>query len=57
MIFREGREISGIRFGGRLLSAVHVGARLVWQAVNSCFGAGFWQSMKPWRRSDGWRRN
>ena len=32
MIFREGREISGIRFGGRLLSAVHVGARLVWQA-------------------------
>lgn len=33
------------------------GLRLIWQAISSCFGAGYWQSPRPWKGSDGWKRN
>lgn len=55
MIYFHGKEISAIYVGKRAISAVYKGTRLVWEAISSCFGAGYWQSAKPWKRSDGWK--
>ena len=38
------------------ITTVYKGVKLVWQAVNSCFGAGFWRNDKPWSGTDGWRK-
>jgi len=31
------------------------GARLVWQAIRSCFGTGAWLEERPWLDSDAWK--
>lgn len=49
------KELTGITFGERVITAVYYGARLVWQAVRSCFGAGFWVNEKPWLNDEGWK--
>lgn len=56
MIYINGKEITGIYVGRKMVTAVYAGARLVWQAVSSCFGAGYWQSVKRWNGKDGWKR-
>ncbi len=50
------KEITSLYIGKRAISSVYVGMRLVWAAVRSCFGCGYWKSDSPWNRSDGWRR-
>lgn len=39
----------------RTISYVYYGANLVWQAVKSAFGLGFWVNEKPWANDEGWR--
>ena len=56
MLHAGGKEITGAYIGRLALSAVYAGAKLVWSAVSSCFGSGFWRGDKPWSRTDGWRR-
>ena len=41
----------------RVISAIYQGGVLLWQAVRSCFGAGFWTKKKPWLRKEAWREN
>lgn len=31
------------------------GAVLIWEAVSSCFGSGFWREELPWKDDDAWR--
>lgn len=58
-IIRKGREITGINRKGRNISEVWKyinGAwRIVWQAVRSCFGTGYWINKKPWINEEGWK--
>lgn len=55
MIYKNGKEISQLVINGKILSAVYVGTRLVWQAIRSCFGSGGWINDKPWLNDEGWR--
>lgn len=55
MIYKDRKEISGIFVSGKVITAVYKGAVLVWEAINSCFGNGFWVNVKPWSNKDGWR--
>lgn len=57
MIRIGGHEIDAVYLGNRALTAIYQGVRLVWQAVRSCFGAGFWVNEKPWLNEEGWRKN
>lgn len=57
MITTGGKTVSAIYIGGRALSAVYKGAVLVWTAVRSCFGSGWWNGAKPWIGTDGWKSN
>lgn len=55
MIQSEGKNIKAATGEGRVISFVRKGARLVWQAIRSCFGAGYWINENPWIDDDGWR--
>ena len=55
-LYMGDKEVTAIRVGERVVAAVYIGAKLVWQAIRSCFGAGFWRGDKPWSRTDGWKR-
>ena len=39
----------------RPITAVYKGLRLVWTAIRSCFGKGFWINDKPWLNTDAWK--
>ena len=52
MITIGGKEITAAYVGKRALSAVYAGARLVWSAISSCFGLGYWKGDEPWNGSD-----
>lgn len=56
MISIGGKEITAVYVGSRVVTAVYAGALMVWTAVSSCFGAGYWQRIKRWSRTDGWKR-
>lgn len=55
MIFKNGKEITSIHIRGKAVTAVYKGAKLVWEAINSCFGKGYWQGDKPWNGDDAWK--
>ena len=50
-----GKEMELRYLGTKAIEAVYKGAVLIWQAVSSCFGAGYWDNEKGWRAADGWR--
>lgn len=55
MITKDNKEITAVYYGRRVISAIYKGARLVWQAVRSCFGAGMWVDVKPWVNEEIWK--
>lgn len=54
-IMYGGKTMEARYFGVLPISAVYYGEILVWEAVNSCFGAGFWNNAKPWSNIDAWK--
>ena len=51
----NGKEITIRYYGKKILVATYYGLNLIWQAVRSCFGAGYWRGDKPWDGSDAWK--
>ena len=56
-LYKGNKEIDLIYCGRKAISATFQGARMVWQAVRSCFGSGLWINDKPWINDEGWRNN
>lgn len=54
MIIKQGKELSARYIGAKAIEAVYHGARLVWEAISSCFGSGYWDDDKPWNDDDAW---
>ena len=57
MIYKNGKEGIQVFKGKRPISAIYKGAKLVWQAIRTCFGSGAWRNDKPWINDEGWRNN
>jgi len=57
MIYKGEKEITAIYYGEKAIEAIYHGSVLVWQAVRSCFGRGWWIPSKPWLGSDKWKYN
>lgn len=57
MITKDNKEIIAVYYERKIISAIYKGAKLVWQAVRSCFGKGLWINEKPWVNDDGWKNN
>lgn len=49
------KEITAINVGRKAIAYVYEGLKLVWQAVRSCYGRGYWINDKPWLNDDGWK--
>lgn len=55
MIYK-GKLVMTVRYyGSKAVVAVYKGARLVWEAVSSCFGGGMWMRDRAWKDTDGWK--
>lgn len=54
-IYVDKKNIVQVFAENKAVAAIYAGAILVWQAVRSCFGAGFWVGRKPWLYKEGWR--
>lgn len=57
MIIRKGIDLTARYYGTKAITAVYHGARLIWEAINSCFGSGYWVREKAWSQTDAWRNN
>ena len=57
MIHLDKNSISGIYVSGKSIKSIYRGTLLLWEAVRSCFGKGFWLSEKPWSNDDAWKTN
>lgn len=55
MIYINNKSVYSIFVKGKAVQAVYHGARLVWQAIRSCFGSGRWINEKPWVNEEAWR--
>lgn len=55
MIYKGNKEIVSAYHGKRAIAAIYKGTKLVWQAIRSCFGNGFWINKKPWINNEGWK--
>lgn len=54
MIRIGSKELTARYMGKKAVSAIYIGTRLAWQAISSCFGAGYWDNDKPWSNDDAW---
>ena len=54
MIVKGKAELSARYYGARAIAAVYYGTKVVWEAISSCFGAGYWDDDKPWSDDDAW---
>jgi hypothetical protein len=57
MIVRNGKEIVELYRGATPIVEMYRGKVLVYQAVRSCFGSGYWINEKPWINEDVWKNN
>lgn len=57
MIIKEFNSQSAEYYAGRVVSAVYKGLVLVWTAIRSCFGKGYWINDKPWVDEDAWKNS
>lgn len=57
MIYKQNLELTARYYGTQAIAAVYHGASLVWEAISSCFGNGYWINAKPWSNTDAWRNS
>ena len=55
MIYKNGIEMNARYYGSQAIMAVYKGAKLVWEAISSCFGGGMWLNLRAWKDTDGWK--
>lgn len=49
--FNITHEITGSTFTCKLAEMCSI----LWQAIDSCFGAGYWINPKAWKNQDAWK--
>lgn len=54
-MFVRNKEITATYIRGKAVTAIYKGAVMVWEAVRSCFGRGYWIDPNPWVDEEGWR--
>ena len=52
--FFGSKKITARYIGKKAIIAIYRGTRLIWSAITSCFGAGFWKNDESWSNDDGW---
>jgi hypothetical protein len=39
---------------GKSIEVIYHMDKIVWQAIRSCFGRGFWINTSPWNNEEAW---
>lgn len=55
MIHHKGKSVGGVWYMGKPVSVIYHKAMVVWRAIRSCFGAGYWRGDKPWIGDEAWK--
>lgn len=55
MIIKNSITMQALYYGTKAISAVYYGAKLVWEAITSCFGSGMWLNERAWKNTDAWK--
>lgn len=53
----NGKDITFVAVGQKAIATIYQGSKLVWEAIRSCFGKGFWVNEQPWSNDDAWKNN
>ena len=54
-IYIKNKEVTQIFCNNKPIMVLYRGATVIWEAINSCFGRGYWIDTKGWVNKDGWR--
>lgn len=57
MIRRNFKDLFSRYIGQKKVLEIRRGVNIIWQAITSCFGAGFWRNDYPWKNDDCWKNN
>lgn len=57
MINIKRKDIIGVTVSEKIISKIYQGGKLVWEAIRSCFGSGFWINDRPWINNNAWKNN
>lgn len=55
MLYINNKKISSIFKDNHIITMVYQGTKLIWQAIKSCFGLGYWVNNKEWSNLDAWK--
>ena len=56
-IYLKDKEITSVNYGNKAIAAIYKGTKLIWEAIRSCFGKGFWINTHSWNNGDTWKNN
>ena len=54
MIKINNKDITYV-YCNKKISVIYKSGKIVWQAIRSCFGSGFWVNKKGWINDEGWK--
>lgn len=54
---KTGEKIKLAVLNNKTVSYMYFQGKLIWSAIRSCFGKGYWVDNKPWNNNDGWKNN
>lgn len=56
MIYKNGKDITGIHIDKKEITSVYSGKNLVWELNNviSCYAKGYWIDDNPWTDDTTW---
>lgn len=55
MIYINKKELESLFLNNKAVSQIYKGMTIIWEAIKSCFGAGFWKNDAPWSNNEGWK--
>jgi hypothetical protein len=55
MLYNNKKETINVSIGNKVIQSIYKGSILIWQAIRSCFGSGFWINEKPWVNDEPWK--
>jgi len=53
-MYRNGKEIGSVFRISKSIAVVYHAGKVVWQAIRSCFGRGYWVNDVPWNNDEAW---
>ena len=57
IIRKNDKEVVAVSKGRRIISYIYRGIMLIWSAIRSCFGNGYWVNTMSWSNEDAWKNN